>query len=398
MTTARRSLDEPVCADVTDAVDLDAPEPRLGQAQRSTYQALEYMQKEALVTGSVTGHTWQLACDEGPWLDATDVAPNPLAVLGTGMVSSFHEGIQTLATRRDLELRELTLVLDNRYTSNGSALQGTMTGSALPPELEVVVDSPADRAELTALAEDAVERSPVTGLLAESRPSRFNLVHNGRPVAPDRVAALDRLPADDPAAVFDRLPLEPRGDGPPLVRHTNELTEEWAGDDEGYTGLDFSTMRDEHDRTLHLRFTSTARPEGGKHVVHDMYSPRGSVFEFVSDEPAGHGGDGLAPDAMTYVAAGIGFCFMTQLGRYASLVGEELEAFRIVQDTHVSGGEDTWTDGPGAAAPVETDLFVETDADDDFARDLLDMAEQTCYAHAACRQADLVPDVTVTRA
>jgi len=34
---------------------------------------------------------------------------------------------------------------------------------------------------------------------------------------------------------------------------------------------------------------------------------------------------------------------------------------------------------------VETNLYVESGEDDDFARKLLDMSEQTCFLHAFCR-------------
>jgi len=38
------------------------------------------------------------------------------------------------------------------------------------------------------------------------------------------------------------------------------------------------------------------------------------------------------------MSAGIGFCFMTQFGRYAEIVRKELSAYRVVQDTYFSLG------------------------------------------------------------
>lgn len=63
--------------------DLDAPSPRLDQAQRARVRSLASMQKEALVTSSVSGNTWRLASDEGEYLDGDDVAPCPLAFMTT---------------------------------------------------------------------------------------------------------------------------------------------------------------------------------------------------------------------------------------------------------------------------------------------------------------------------
>ncbi len=90
------------------------------------------------------------------------------------------------------------------------------------------------------------------------------------------------------------------------------------------------------------------------------------------------------------MSAGIAFCFMTQFGRYAEIVRKELPSYRIVQDTHFARGDGAGT--PGTADPVETHVFLDTPEGDDFAREVLDMSEQTCFLHALCRT-DLAPVV-----
>ena len=45
---------------------------------RTAARALEGMQKEAVVTCANTGTAWRMLCDEGPWLNGTDLAPFPL--------------------------------------------------------------------------------------------------------------------------------------------------------------------------------------------------------------------------------------------------------------------------------------------------------------------------------
>lgn len=104
------------------------------------------------------------------------------------------------------------------------------------------------------------------------------------------------------------------------------------------------------------------------------------------------------PDPAPYVAAGIGYCFMTQFGRYAEIKDEDVSDYRIVQDTYLSlGGASAGTGEPGRADPVETHMFLDTTAGERFARDALDMSEQTCYLHALCRT-DLEPNVETTSA
>jgi len=380
------------------APDLDAPTPRLDQAQRTRVRHLEGMQKEALVTSSRTGRTWRLASDEGDYLDGDDVAPCPLAFMTTGMVCSYANEIRALAGERGIEVSDLELVCDNYYTMSGSALRGDMTGGALDPEIEVRIDADAADDALHELVDDAVDSAPVTGLLRGTLDNAFALSLNGERLDAGRVTDLDEPLLETDAHRFEEVPRDAGAQDPPLGRNTGRTTPEFTGDRSKYTGGASSSMAAEQDRVLHLRGTTTLRDDGSTSVEVELFSPQGSVFELLSDEPEGHGGGGRAPDAMTYVAAGLGFCFMTQFGRYAGIVGKELSDYRIVQDTHFAG--DAGGGSPGAlarAAPVETHVFLRSPEGEDFARDVLDMSEQTCFLHALCRT-DVEPEVSVTRA
>jgi organic hydroperoxide reductase OsmC/OhrA len=152
------------------------------------------------------------------------------------------------------------------------------------------------------------------------------------------------------------------------------------------TGFAGSSLAEHQDRTLHVRGICTLRPDGLKQVEQQLFNPHGSIFHFLSDEAPENGGLGRAPDACTYISAGIGFCFMTQLGRYAKISKRDLRDYRIVQDTHFSlGGASGGTGAAGEADPVETHVHLASGEDDEFARTALDMAEQTCFLHALCR-------------
>ena len=119
------------------------------------------------------------------------------------MVASFMNGILNLAVRRGLEVSSLILVQDNRYTMEGSALLGTMTGGVLPVELDVTIAGKANNAALDDLVRTAVEQSPVRALLRQRLHSRFAVALNG-----DAVAGYDRLAAagaGHPAALVNRV-------------------------------------------------------------------------------------------------------------------------------------------------------------------------------------------------
>jgi hypothetical protein len=56
--------------------------------------------------------------------------------------------ITSLAKVRGLDIDDIELTLSNHYSMEGSALQGTMLGGAMSPELEVDIAANADSATL----------------------------------------------------------------------------------------------------------------------------------------------------------------------------------------------------------------------------------------------------------
>ena len=258
---------------------------------------------------------------------------------------------------------------------NGSALRGTMTGGALPVELAVEFDGNADAETVRDLAETAVRTSPVNGLLTEVQESRFTLSVNSREVDTVERKGLDGGPLADPQRAFEGLRYDTPAQETPIIHRTGRETEPLPEADQKYTSGSGSSLEEEQDRILHLRGVCTVGDDGIKTVSVELFSPIGTVFELRSDEPVSRGGGGRAPPAMVYVAAGLGFCFMTQVGRYADITDTHLDAYRLVQDTHVSLRARERDEDPGAAAPVETHVFLDTDEDDDAAREILSMSD-----------------------
>mgnify|MGYP003320407888 CR=1 FL=1 len=95
----------------------------------------------------------------------------------------------------------------------------------------------------------------------------------------------------------------------------------------------------------------------GVYLRHPQVS---STFHFLSHEPLPGSGSASAPDAASYVAGGVAFCFMTQLGRYATIKKQEVSSYRVVQDLHLSVGEAKGRASASVADPVETHLYLET--------------------------------------
>ena len=356
-------------------VSIDAPDNRKGDALRTWVRALSGFQKEALVRSARTDDTWRLVSDEGPYLNGHDAAPCPLAFLSAGMVASFMNEILALAEQQDIEIRKLKLHLDNYYTMKGSMPKRTMVGGAENIELMVEIDCNLDDDALSGFLINATFASPLNGLMRGQLESLFKLGRNGSELPTAKVAELDVPLFPDPGNHFAKSApdtnsitlMEPVGTTPrkAVVKGTAS-----GG----------SSLSDNQDRRLNIGAIATLREDGIKDIQQMQYSPHGTSFRFLSSE------DGRAPDANTLVSAGIGFCFMTQFGRFVSMLKLDLPDYRIVQDTHFSlGGASGGTGKPGAADPIETHVYLDTGESEQTAQEMLDISEQTCFLHAFCR-------------
>lgn len=358
-----------------DEVAIDAPECRKGDALRTWVRSLSGFQKEALVRSADTGRTWRLVSDEGPYLNGHDAAPCPLAFLSTGMAASYLNEITALARMRGVELRKLRLIQNNFYTMQGSMPKRTMIGGAEPVELEVEVDCDLDDAALNSLLMDAVYASPLNGLMRGHLESLFKLSKNGSELPTAKAAELDCALFPDPGDHFATS--RPAEVQPELVSAVGPTPKKEVAKG---TAAASGSLADEQNRRLNIGAIATLREDGIKDIQQMQYSPLGTSFRFLSSE------DGRAPDANALISAGIGFCFMTQFGRFASMLKLDLPDYRIVQDTHFSlGGASGGTGKAGEADPIETHVYLETSEPDEVAKEMLDMSEQTCFLHAFCR-------------
>jgi hypothetical protein len=367
-----------IAANAAEAGFETPPNPH-GQSLRTWVRALAGgMQKEALVVSAATGTAWRFACDEGAHLGGFNMAPNPLTYLSAGMIASYMNEITALAAQRNINLGNLELVLENYYYREGDFRKGSMMSGALPPELTVHCDADCDDATLNTLLFEAVSASPLNGLARGSHPSLFTLVHNGKTLTPTQVTPLDVEPFADPGDNFPKL--ERLADSPAVDDLITMLVDEDTAR-ESHAGLDLDAPQlPEGQQLLHMHTRCVLRPDGVKEIFKEQYSPVAPTWRFLSAE------DGRAPDAASLISAGIGLCFMTQLGRFSHMAKLPLEGYRVVQDTHFSlGGASGGTGKAGEAMPVETHTFLDTGADDDTAQQILGVGERTCFLHAFCR-------------
>jgi uncharacterized OsmC-like protein len=328
-------------------------------------RSLGGFQKEALVTAA-QGRDWRLVCDEGPYLNGHDAAPCPLAFFSVGLAAGYLAEIAALATARGLLLADLCVEVESWYSSKGSMAARTMVGGAAPPQVRVSATCAAGQAAVQALAADALRSSALTRLLACPVPGVFRLFHNGATIGRD--AGMAAAP-EDPSTLFDDLCPAPAD--APLVAPIGPTRRKPVS---GGTSAAGSSLADTQDRTLNIGARARFGADGLTLIDQFQYSPWGTSFRFVSGEATGR-----APDALTLIAAGLAFCFMTQFGRFASMTGATLVDYRIVQSMRFATRPDTQ-----AAAPVETTVFLDTPETEETARDMLETARRTCFLHALC--------------
>ena len=364
-------------------VGIEAPENRMGDSLRTWVRSLSVFQKEAFIASSRTGAVWRVVSDEGPYLDGHDAAPCPLAFLSVGMVASYANEITALAKQQGIDIRHLKLTQDNYYTMSGSMPKRTMVGGALPIELQVEIDCDLDDNALNEFLMNAVHASPLNGLMRGKLDSLFSLMKNGGALSLGKASAINGAPYPDPGDHFAEA--KPKTDAafdPLSWPHGITPKKEVAGG----TATAGSSLAEEQNRTLNIGAICTLREDGMKQIQQMQYSPHGTSFNFLCEEAPHNGGQGRAPDANSYISAGIAFCFMTQFGRFVKMLNLNLSDYRIVQDSHFSlGGASGGTGKAGTADPLETHVYLETNEDDDTAREMLDMSEQTCFLHAFCR-------------
>jgi uncharacterized OsmC-like protein len=342
------------------------------------------MQKEALVASSPSGRAWHMVCDEGPYLNGTDLAPFPLAFFTTGLVSSYFAELVGLARVRGLTLDALELVQDSFYTMEGSALRGDMVGGALPVELHVRADHDAPQSELRDMIMLAVGRSPADALLRGAFKSEFSLAKNGVPL-PVR----DVQPWTTPGALdvsdarFDAARPDPDADFPPdiICKLTSAATRSGV---EGGLG---SSLKSEQRRTLHVRGIAKQRDNGLIETRVQLFKPIGSNFRFLCDpDPAASGRGGRAPSPLGYLSAGVAFCYLTQIGRYVTIMKHRLDRYAIGQRTSfgLAIGDGRFATPP-SAEPVRTHVEIDARIDDETVQRIVHMGERTCFLHAAAR-------------
>ena len=332
-------------------------------------------QKEAIVTEGANGSSWRMTSDEGPYLNGTDLAPFPLGFFNLGLQADLIGRIQAIATQRKIQITQLEVELDNAYSFSGSFFKGTGQGSADGVEIRIRITSNADADTIRSLIEAASNASPAIAALRTPLENTFAIYVNGLRREVIGMHACNAPDVVDPFKKYQALPV-PNHQVPIrsdlIYKIPYEATEK------------MEVMPSSSEKLLlRIKGKSTLDTQQ-KEVTGQTWleRPVGSLFGFKSDEVSQTASQ--APSGLAYLSAGIAFCYMTQLLRYAEYLKYKISDIRIVQINPFGlSGSLVGNDLQASAAPVQTHLFLNGQESDEVMQNLLTMGAKTCYLHAA---------------
>lgn len=336
-------------------------------------QSEDGMRKEAIVQ-DITGEKWKMTCDEGPYLNGADSAPPPLAYFTAGMAFGFISQLNLLAEEAGILIENYQIIQDNYYAIEGSAIKGTMISGGLPVDVKIDISAKTSAENLQKLIHQAKTQNPVYAYLETNLKNRFQLFHNGQALldeeAYEEVAAREMKNGDNFSMGMDYNFSEP------IVSKLKQV--ETLFDVEGGKG---TALKETQKRTLHIRAITTPYKDGLVKTKVQIIKPLGSTFQFLCDLPKRIGGALRTPSSLAFASAGIGFCFMTQIGRYAKIKKYDLGAYRIEQATYFTVNENS-----AEVHPIKTATHIDSNLSDETAKEILKMSEQTCFLHGAMKE------------
>ena len=329
-------------------------------------------QKEAVVTDGVDSSAWRVTSDEGKHLKGTDLAPFPLGFFNAGIQVDLAQQIRRLAAERGIAVDGLSLSVVNHYWLTGSFIHGTGEGHAEAPDIDVRIESPASTGDIESLVHAAMDASPAIAFLRSALTTNsFALYINGRRRTVEGALNSTALDAGDPYRTYASTPrpLDPKGRADLIVKT--------GVSEDGQSAPAQATIEGKQLRNI---FGEGRLLSDGLVEVDTWLGMGGaSHFRILGDAA----GAGSAPSGLALFAAGIAFCYMTQLARYIENMKLAINGVRLVQFTPFKSGA---KDGTKAVAePIDTHLFLNGEAPDETHLKLLTVAARTCYLHAASK-------------
>ncbi|HCP01522.1 MAG: hypothetical protein CL573_03145 [Alphaproteobacteria bacterium] len=334
-------------------------------------------QKEGVVHEGINGSAWRMTTDEGLHIGGRDVAPFPLGFFNAGLQGDLIGRILKIAAVRDIKIDDLKLDLKNGYYVVGSFVRGDAKGYVEPSRIHVEILSSAPAAAVSALIQDAIKASPAMATMGTPVESTFAIYVNGRRRMVTSLPNSNTPDVPDPYKTYRAVPspLDCSDELEDIIWKTGQANE--GEIQPAINGTDDKVKRIV--RTI-AGNSILLDPDGVIEIDTVLGLPGMSHFALKTDERLD--GD-CAPSGLAMIAAGIAFCYLTQIERYTIHQKFNIRGARLVQYSPftLSGdpADGSWT---GDIEPVDTHLFLSGDEDGTTHEKLMKIAATVCYLHA----------------
>lgn len=353
-------------------------------------RALSGYQKEGMVHEGETGSAWRMATDEGLHLGGADIAPFPLGFFNAGLHADLIGRILKIAKVRDILVDDLKLDLKNGYYVIGSFVRGDAKGHVEPSRILAEISSPAPADAISRLVHDAIKASPAMATMQTPVSSTFAIYVNGRRRVVTSLPNSDTPDVPDPYKTYSTVPTPLAG--------SDELSDIIWKTGEANEGEIQPAINGTDDKVKRIVRTIAGNSElldfaGVVETDAVLGLPGMSNFKFKTDERVD--GD-QAPSGLALIAAGIAFCYLTQVERYTIHQKFNIRGARLVQYTPFTlTGDPADGSWAGDIEPVDTHLFLSGDEDDETHEKLMKIAATVCYLHATLADS-VIADVKIS--
>jgi hypothetical protein len=361
------------------ALGLSAPENRHGHSIRVWARVSPGQAADALAYEPLSESAWRFTSDAPPGLADGAADRYPLSLMHVGLAASYMNEIFGAADTRDVEIHELDLVQDNYYLLGDASSPDAPSAQALPLELEIRIASSTAADELGELLLGALAAAPQYALLRQATDMALAASSDGVAIALEDAAPMEALPPSDFAAAWawELATVVPHA---PLVTQIERTPAE-----SGSTPPPIAAAQSPSAH-LHGRATCRLNQDGVKRIEHRWRGELGPAYAFLSDEAEGYGGQSFAPDATTYMAAGLALSFVTQLARAAGAQQGPPGLCRAIVDVHFPFGG---LIEPGVVNlrldPIQIHVALSGATSPETARALLRRSQRACALQALCR-------------
>jgi uncharacterized OsmC-like protein len=336
---------------------------------------LNGMQKEAFISAGRNSTGWRIPTDESLHLKGLDAAPQPLALHNASLQICLLNQIKKVFQEKNIKVKNVSIKIDTYFNIKGSFFRGDIKSCLKDIVIHFDIQAEISEEELNTCIEKAIKASPLIRAIRYPMQNTFSIKANGKKIKlpPNLQSTLEQV--GDPQERINELQkiLPQNVTERPILEKKVNSTMEPPKQGEIPVGL-----LPDIDRTIHIRGTGAVVSDTENIVQTSFYHPLGSVFEYRSDQNDKDISGNKAPSTLIYHGAALAFCFMTQFHRYAIVKKIPFDELRIVQLTPFD-----LDSSKEKNLSFDTHIFVNGDFSDSFATDLVKMAHQVCFLHAA---------------